>query len=212
MSNVFSRMFGSSKPAGTHELRKMREMLQQQYSPYQEAGMRQLPTMEEQYGQLVGDPGAMLSRFGQGFQADPGYQFQVDEATRAANAAAARGGMAGSPQHQTDIARTITGLADQQYQNYLKNALGLYGTGLSGMQNLFGTGFQATNQLAGGLGSSYLSEAELQRAQDAQRQQMLSNILGQAMGSQGGGAGGGAGGWVDPDEASSWMGTAAMAA
>ena len=68
---------------------------------------------------MVNDPNALYSKFGQGFQQSPGYKFQVDQATNAANSAASAGGMLGTPAEQQQLAGTVGGLANQDFYNYM---------------------------------------------------------------------------------------------
>jgi len=87
------------------------------------------------------NPTETLSKFGAGYQASPGYQYNVDQATKASNNAAAAGGFIGSPQQQEYMAHQIGGLASQDYNQYLNNALGLYNTG-------YGASMGSANNLA----------------------------------------------------------------
>lgn len=118
------------------------------FSPYQQAGLSSLKILQDQYAQLLKDPSSILSQIGGKYQASPGYKFDVGEATRAANQAAAAGGMAGSPAEQAELAKTVSGLASQDYGNYMNRALGLYGQGLGGMGQLTNLGFRGSEDLA----------------------------------------------------------------
>ena len=51
--------------------------------------------------------------------------------------------MAGSPQHEQQNMEVATGLANQDYNNWIQQALGMYGKGLSGEENMYGTGARA---------------------------------------------------------------------
>ncbi|KMO22984.1 hypothetical protein [Methylobacterium indicum] len=90
------------------------------------------------------------------FQASPGYQYAMDQALGAVQrSAAARGGLAGG-NATTDILRTATGLADQNYQQYINNlgnAAQSYGTGLAGQ----GQGYLGQANAAQGLGTQLAS-------------------------------------------------------
>lgn len=131
------------------------------YQPYINAGQGAMSSLQDQYGQLVNDPAAKLNSIGQGYQQSPGYQFKVDQATKAANQAAAAGGMLGSPMEQQQLASTVTGLADQDYYNWMNQALGLYGSGLSGYQGLNQMGYGASNELAQSLANALMSQGQL---------------------------------------------------
>jgi hypothetical protein len=113
------------------------------FDPYMNAGNRQLPGLENQYGSLMNDPGGKLNQIGQGYHQSPGFQFALQQALQGSNHAAAAGGMAGSPQHEQQNMGVATGLANQDYNSWMQNALGLYGGGLQGSQSLYDTGAKA---------------------------------------------------------------------
>ncbi len=181
IGGMIGQFFGGQSPGGAAQgyLDQIGPMLTQAYNPYIQAGQRALPTLENQYGGLVEDPAAKLEQFGAGYKASPGYQYQVDEATRAANQAASAGGMLGSPAEQAELAKTVGGIASQDYYKYLGNVMGLYGQGLAGTQGLYGTGFQATSGLSTDLAESLMSQANAAAAQAAQQQQQGAGIGGE---------------------------------
>jgi hypothetical protein len=154
-------------------------------TPYAEAGERAIPTLESQYSRLLGDPGAVMGDIGAGFQQSPGYQWQLDQAMKAANQAQSAGGMLGSPQAQQEAAEMATGLAGQDYYNYLGNALNLFGSGLTGTQGLMQTGAGASSDLAESLANALASQAQLEYAgQTAENQAQggLAGTLGSVVG------------------------------
>lgn len=132
----------------------------QYYNPYFQAGTGALPQLQGQYGQLLNDPGGKLNQIGQGFHESPGFQFALQQALQGAGHAAAAGGQAGSPEHQQRNIELATQLGNQDYQNYLHNALGLYGQGLEGERGLSQQG-----QLAG---QSYADQIAQTLGQQAQ--------------------------------------------
>lgn len=154
--------------------------LNQYLSPYINAGQNALPILQNQYSQLM-NPN-FINQFGQGFQQSPGFNFQVNQATNAANRTAAAGGMLGSPEEQQNLATTVSGLANQDYYNWLQHAMGAYGTGLSGEQNLYNTGFNASNNLSDSLASALMSQANLSYAGQANQNQMFGGLIGGLMG------------------------------
>lgn len=140
------------------------------YQPYVNAGQQALPSLQSNYGQLMGNPGGFMNQMGQNFHQSPGFQFQTQQALNAANRAAAAGGMLGSPMEQQNIASTVNGLANQDYYNWLQKAMGLYGMGLQGQQGLYNTGFNASNNLA-----QNISQALMNQGQAAYAGQMAQN-------------------------------------
>lgn len=181
--------------------------LQQAFNPYIQQGqqaygqlapqyqnlLNQGGDLSNKYNQLINNPADVYNSIGKTYQSSPGYQWQVDQATKAGNAASAAGGMAGSPQAQQNLATTVNGLANQNYQNYvgqnlgvmntgLQGEQGLYGAGLQGMSHLNDLGFQGSNELGESLANMLMSQANLSYA--GQNNQNMMNAA-----SQMGGAG-----------------------
>jgi len=150
----------------------------QYLDPYSNAGQDQLPILQEQFGQLLGDPGSFLNQIGGGYQASPGYQYNVDQATGAATNAAAASGQAGSPAVQQALAEQISGMASQDYNQWLNQALGLYGQGLGGTQNLAGMGLQAGNTQANAIAQALQQQAGYDFAGQQQNAQSAGGLLG----------------------------------
>ncbi|HLX54778.1 MAG TPA: hypothetical protein VKR58_12590, partial [Aquella sp.] len=100
------------------------------------------------------------------------------QALQGGNQAAAAGGMAGSPQHEQQNMQLATNLGNQDYYNYLNPALGLYGAGLSGEQNLFNTGYGASTDLATTLANLFGTQGSLSYAGGANQNQMGLGTLG----------------------------------
>lgn len=140
-------------------------------SPYIDAGNRQLPGLENQYSQLITDPGGRLNQIGQGYHQSPGFQFALQQALQGAGHAAAAGGMAGSPQHEQQNMGLATNLANQDYNQWLQNALGMYGKGLGGSQGLYDTGAKTGISMGEDLASILANKAKLQyEGQNAENQ------------------------------------------
>lgn len=164
-------------------------ILGQYYDPYVQAGQQALPTLQEQYGRLISDPGGVMGGIGAGFQESPGYQFAVEQAQKASGQAAAAGGMVGSPQQQQEISETITGLANQDYYNYLSRAMGMYGQGLSGMGGLGQMGYEASTGLGQNLANVAMTQANLAGGQAEMERQQEQGMWGTLGGLAGGIAG-----------------------
>jgi hypothetical protein len=156
--------------------------LEELYGPYTEMGLRLMPTLEEQYNTLMTDPAAMQTMLGSGYTQSPGYQYNLDQQMNAMNQSLAAGGMLGTPTAQSQMMGVASGEASQDYWKYYGANADLFNTGLEGTQGLFDTGYNATNQLAGGLSNVYGSQANLAYANMASKDQMFSSALGGAMG------------------------------
>jgi hypothetical protein len=148
------------------------------YDPYIQAGTRALGSAENQYNRLTTDPTQLMSQFGSQYTSSPGYQWQVGEATKAANQAAAARGMAGRPAEQAELAQYISGIAGRDYQDFLGQALGLYGRGLSGYENLYGTGARMGDSLATSLANVLASQADLAQKQAEAENENNSGLFG----------------------------------
>lgn len=140
---------------------KMPDELKKYFNPYIEAGNKALPGLQDQYGRLMNDPAGRLNEIGQGYHQSPGFQFALNQALQGAGHAAAAGGMAGSPQHEQQNMGLATNLANQDYNQWLGNALGMYGMGLQGQQGLYNTGAQSGMQLGENLASILAQRAKL---------------------------------------------------
>jgi hypothetical protein len=131
------------------------------YQPYINAGQNAMGQLMPQYNRLVNDPTSVQNQIGSTFKASPGYGWNVDQATNAANRASAAGGMMGTPQEQQQLATTVSGLANQDYYNYVNQGLGMYNQGLSGLGNINQMGYGASTGLANNLASALMSQAQL---------------------------------------------------
>lgn len=129
------------------------------YQPYINAGKDMLPQLQSQYFGLMNDPGGMLNKMGASYQQSPGFKFALDQALGAAGRGAAAGGMAGSPMHEQENMGVATGLANQDYYNWLGNVTGLFGQGLQGGQNIANMGQQASGSMADMIAQSLAQQA-----------------------------------------------------
>lgn len=201
--------FDDPSKAAQPYLNQIPGVAKEQYSPYIDQGFENAEQGNEQYGALMGlgpdlmkslqqlmqDPGGFLNQIGEGYQKSPGYDFARDEALNAITNAEASGGMGGSYQHGRRAGETATNLANQDFHNYLAEALGLFGQGNQGMQNLYGEGlhgnelgtqrgFQGSQNLADILTNALSSQAELAYSgkanKNANKQGLIGSLLGGA--------------------------------
>ena len=159
------------------------------YDPYIEAGQADLPGLQAQYREMMQDPGGFIAKMGAGYHESPGFKYQVGEATGAANRAAAAGGMLGSPEEQANLAKRVSGMADQDYQQYLGHVLGAEREGLGGQGWIERQGYGASQGLAGNLASYFESRANLAKAKaesENKRDAGLGGMLGGIAGIAGG--------------------------
>lgn len=152
----------------------------QYLSPYVNAGQGALPVLQDQYAGLLGSPGNRLNEIGQSYQQSPGFKFALDQALGASGRAASAGGMAGSPQHEQTNMGVATGLANQDYNNWMQNALGLYGKGLAGEQGMAQMGQQGAQNMSDLIAQQLAQQAQLAFSGQASKNQSnpWGNILG----------------------------------
>jgi hypothetical protein len=135
--------------------------LQKYLGPYIQQGQDQYKGLNNQYSQLMNDPGGRINQIGASYHQSPGFQFALQQALQGSGHAAAAGGMAGSPQHEQQNMQVATGLANQDYNQYMQNALGAYGMGLAGSQNIYGIGAKTGMSMGEDMASYLANRAKL---------------------------------------------------
>ncbi len=148
------------------------------YQPYIDAGKQSLSTLMGQYGSLINDPTSIMNKLGAGYKQSPGYQFNMSQAMNGINNAEASGGMLGTPSHQQWAGQMAGDIASQDYNNYLHNMMGLYGQGLSGMNDINHLGYTAANDLASALASNLQNQSGLAFQGQANKNQQDSDSMG----------------------------------
>ena len=167
--------------------------LQKYLSPYIGAGGNALNLLQTQGQNLLSDPNALLNQIGAGYKASPAYQYNVNQATNAANRAAAAGGMAGSPAEQQQLASNISQLSSEDFYNYVDRAMQNYNTGLGIMGGIEGQGYGASNTMANDMATNLMNQAKMQYAETQNQNQADAGFWGGITGLFGGGSGGGGG-------------------
>lgn len=181
--------------------------VQPYYQPYIDAGQGAMSTLQNQYSSLLGnyqplqsqynqlmnDPGQMLTQMGSGYQASPGYQWQLSQGEDAISNAADAGGMQGTMQEQQQAGQLATNLANQNYQQYLSHVLSLYHLGLHGNQQFFNQGlrgeqglnqmgYHASNAMAEAIAQSLMAQAGLAGKSSMWSNQRMGGLIGAGIG------------------------------
>jgi hypothetical protein len=164
---------------------KIPSTIQPYFQPYINAGQQALPQLQSHYGNLLNDPTHMMNQIGAGYQQSPGYQFQMNQGMNAVNNAAAAGGMLGTPSHEFDAASMASGLANQDYYNYINHGLQQYQTGLAGTENLNQTGYNASDNLAGALANNLMTQGNMRFSGAAAQNQSQGSNWGNLLGGLG---------------------------
>lgn len=152
------------------------------YQPYMDAGLSSMGTLQEQLARMYGDPGALYADLGKGFKESPGYEYNVQQATGAANRAAAAGGQLGSPAEQLALSKQVSGMADQDYDNYMKSMMGIYGGGIQGLTGLTQLGYGASSSMANDMANAMMGQYGMQMAGQNAQNQGFNSLLGTAGG------------------------------
>jgi hypothetical protein len=175
---ALSGLFGNDEEENTNKLLdQIPDQLKQYIMPYITAGQGALPGLQKEYGNLVSNPNDIISRIGSGYKQSPGYQWRLNQGENSINNAAAAGGMAGTAQHQQQAGELATNLASQDYNDYMTNALGLYGTGLEGEKGLATLGANSGSDLGTSLSNLLQGKAGLNYARGATKNQMNSDLF-----------------------------------
>lgn len=161
----------------------------QYYNPFINRGAGAGDTLQGEYGKLL-NPTSFMDSIMKNYSLSPGATYERDQLTKGIGNTAAAGGYAGTPEHQRQYGEAADQIMSRDQQQYLQNALGIYGQGLGGEENFFNTGYNASSSLADLLGGKLSSQAGLAFKSDSDRnadRAALMNALMKAF-SQGGGA------------------------
>ncbi len=159
------------------------------YNPFIESGKRAGGTLEAEYGKQL-NPTSFIDDIMKNYSMSKGAEYKKDQLSRGIGATAAAGGFAGTPEHQREYGEMSEGIMSDDMHQYLMDALGVYGSGIKGEQDIYGKGFDASGSLADYLGSVMGAQGGLAFQGVQQRNannQALMNALIKAF-SQGGGA------------------------
>ena len=198
--NMFKDKYKNPADSAMPYLNKIPGQLDKYLSPYINRGNRAGDNLEGQYGNLLNDPGSELNKIGANYQQSPGFKFALQQAMQSAGNLNAAGGMYGSPQHEQQNMEMATNLGNQDYNNWLSKALGLYGQGMAGEENFYNTGAKTGMSLGEDEANIAQNQAKLAyEGQNAENQHgggmwgMLGGLGGMALG---GPAGGAIGSWL----------------
>jgi hypothetical protein len=173
IAGLLGGLFGnqtSPASAANQYMNQMPGAISPYMSPYMQAGGQALGNLQGQFGNLMQNPGGMMNQIGSQYHQSPGFNFALQQALHGAGMGAAAGGMAGSPMAQQQNMGVATGMANQDYYNWLGNAQNMYGMGIHGAEGLAGMGMQAGTNM-----SNVIANQLSQQAADAYQQQAAQN-------------------------------------
>lgn len=138
---------GSPASAANQYLNQITPQAQQAYNPYIQQGQQSGQQLGGQYNRLMTDPTGFIDDIMGKYKGSEGYKSRQAELASQLNNTAAAGGFAGTPYNQKLVGDMTNNLMSQDQQQYLQNALGAYGQGLSGNQGFQNQGFEAMKGL-----------------------------------------------------------------
>jgi len=183
MSWLSSLIGGGKNPANSANdyLSKIPGAMSPYYQPYIQGGQEAGKQLTDQYSQLTQNPGDFYAKMGQGYKESPGYQYKLQQALGAGQNAAAAGGQLGLPQDQQQQMETANNISSQDYDQYMQHVMDLFGLGQQGQQKMQQQGFDASTGYGQNLGNVLGTQGQYafagQAGQNANRSNMMSNLL-----------------------------------
>src|SRR3954471_6100197 len=134
--SMLSKLFGgggqSPQNAANNYLNQIPGVAHQGYDPYINEGRDASGKTKSKYEELMDDPTGFINKLMEGYKPSEGYQFQKEQLTKELGNTAAAGGIAGTPEDQMNQGAGIQKLLSGDMQQFLKNVLGEFHTGLEG--------------------------------------------------------------------------------
>lgn len=185
-----SKLFGggddnSPMDAANQYLNQIPGVGHQGYDPYINEGRDASGKTKSKYEELFNDPTAFINKLMEGYKPSEGYQFQKEQLTKELGNKAAAGGVAGTPLDQMNQGQAVQKLLSADQQQFLKNVLGVFNTGLEGEEGIAGRGFDASKMLTDLLGGALNQQGGLaykDQVDKNQRKTDLWSMFGKALG------------------------------
>jgi hypothetical protein len=142
------------------QLQQAMNQLNQNYSqgrdaltPWQQAGMNQLPGYQQNLDQGQ-DPFHFMNQIGQNYQQSQSAKNNINAMTSAMNNAAAASGIAGTPAAQLALAGKVNDISNADQQQYFNNIYGLKNQYMQGADSMMNRGFGASQ----GINQNYMGQ------------------------------------------------------
>lgn len=174
----------STESQGAQQAQALELQNQQGAQTAQNTALTSTTAAEQPYQQLGAQSANNLSTLlGKGFQAPtladaeatPGYQFQLQQGTKAIDENAAANGTLMSGNTGTALEQYGQGLGQSAYQQDYNNALSSYGANVQSLQGATNTGLSSTGQLAGANQSAASNLAGIDLTGGLQQAQQINN-------------------------------------
>lgn len=177
---------GYNNPAssGQSYLDKIPGYVDTYMQPYINMGQTAGGIAQGQYAQMASDPTQFYNDIYDTYEPSSYYQYQSDQLGQEQANTAAAGGFSGTTNDQNAQMTTQNALLNQDWNQYLNQVLGIQGSGLQGEQQMYNTGFNASQGALRGMtdyantsaGMQYKG-AQNQNAYDSQQQQQQNNFM-----------------------------------
>jgi hypothetical protein len=168
-------------------------MIQGDLGPWSQMGMHAANFLQPQLEGMVSNPGGYINGVGQNFHQSPGFAFALNQALQSGNNASAALGQAGSLANQQQQMSTATQLGNQDYYNWLNQALGMANSGIQGLgqqsmlgENAASTMAQAMAQAMGNQANNAANQAGWQNQQQQNMWGGIGGLLGSGIGAAAG--------------------------
>jgi len=159
------------------------EQAQSYLQPYQQAGVGALESYQKGLSRMA-DPQAFYQQMMSGYETSPQAKFQQKQAIRAANQAAAAGGMLGGGAEQKSLADYAQQLTARDQQQWLQNMTGIFGQYLGGEKGISQMGYGAGEEMGGedidlgkNLASLLLKKGMAEYGEDVSKYGWISDLL-----------------------------------
>lgn len=160
------------------------------YDPFINQGKEAGGILKDQYGRML-DPTKFMDDIMSKYKMSEGATYKRDLLGKGIGNTAASGGFSGTPEHQREYGQMANDVMSGDMQEYLQNALGIHGTGLSGEKDFYDKGFQASGSLADLLAGVLGSKSGLAFQSGTQKNANESALMQALMKALSTGAGGG---------------------
>jgi hypothetical protein len=147
------------------------------YQPYINQGQEVDPRLMETYGRMGQNPMDYLNELMSGYSPSAGFKAKEKRLLETASNASAAGGFSGLPYDQEQQQGIVSALMDDSMQDWIKNVLGIQGTGLEGQQHISDRGYRASTGYGDILGGNLDQQAGLAFQGTAQKNQNRTNWM-----------------------------------
>lgn len=181
MNDVFGGGFSNPANAAQSYLDKIPGYTNQYMQPYIDTGMEAGNIAQDQYSKWVQDPYGSYNEIFSNYNTSPWYDYQSDQMREAASNSAAAGGYAGTEADYNNQMETENALLNKDFDNYMNYILGMQNQGMQGEQQMYNTGFNASNNALNSMNNYATQSAANQFGGTQSSNAMSSGMMGNLM-------------------------------